>query len=147
MPPNELKSSVLKKTRRWKGPTVRRKKHKILSENIFVLEDPKSAYENPILLKLNDVATVTFSHSVEHGQSFQVRGKDLAYFANRNVCGNIIGVMTEDRLILELVDIDVETRDLQFYTLILHRCNLLKHVFQKKKNFFPNAVPEATIFN
>ena len=131
MLPNKLQSGVSTKTKRWKGPTVRRKKNKVVIDKKYVLEDPKSAYENPAQLKLHDVATITCSHGIEHCQPFQVREKDLAYFAKRNVCGNIIGVMTEDRLIIELVDIDVEKRDLQFYTLILHRCNLLKHLFSK----------------
>jgi len=139
----KLESSVPKKTRRWRGPTVRRKKNKMVSDKNYVLEDLKSAYENPIQLKLHDIATITFSHSVEHGEPFEVRGKDLAFFAKRNVCGNIIGVMTENRFIIELVDIDVEKRDLQFYTLILHRCNLLKHIFQKKIRLADDAMEKS----
>jgi hypothetical protein len=125
------KLSVSTKTKRWKGPSVRRKKRNPAIQITYELEDPKNAYETPAKLNLYDIATITFSHGVEHGQPFEVRGKDLAYFAQRKVCGNIIGVMTEDRLILELVDIDMESGNMEFYTLIVHRCNLRKHLFSK----------------
>ena len=122
--------TVVKKTKKWKGPSVKRRKpNGTHQKKGYVLEDINNAEYKPADLFLLDVATIVVSHGAQCGKPFFCDGKDLTYFAERKLFGNIIGLLTGDQYILEILHFDTERSEIVFYNVIAHRSNLSKHIF------------------
>ena len=122
--------TAVKKIKKWKGPSVKRRKPKESHHKKgYFLEDTNNAEYKPAELFLLDVATIVVSNGAKCGKPFFCHGKDLTYFADRKIFGNIIGLLTENQYILEILHFDTERAEIVFYNVIAHRSNLSKHIF------------------
>jgi len=128
--------AAVKKAKKWKGPSVKRKKPKAsVKKNGYSLEDINHLEYKAAELCLLDVATIVLSDGAESDRFksenpfFCNDDKDLMYFVERKIFGNIIGILTENRYILEILHFDSERAEIIFYNVIAHRSYLSKHIF------------------